>query len=511
MGGALKQRGVTLGTTLLVAVLVAMLGLCLASASLGHLRLVSHSDSSTQALDLARSAIATAIGHMQGGQKTPEIHLTTAEGEGLLTFSSSWGIPLSLDNLDGDASVPGLFGRPLPPYSTQLVVVGRCHGVERTVLAMVHLPMFPYALASQGRLHSPGTLLVGRLDRPFDTNSPRWPASVRSNERIVLEGDSHVFGDAIAGGDIVAPADSIDGRTRPHEQAESFNRIDLRQRYDPAVLGRPYNNLAATIPGQTLSGLNRCNTDLWVNGDLILKNSLVFVRGNLKVTGTTKGTGIIVTTGDLILYGQGNLVGISRMGLMAGGQIVMVGQNRYRSIVRGTLYAEGGIDLRQVAVHGVVINLSDQLARFDDVALYYDEAAAHQSLFLGGDGDNQFTLYIIKRGSGYELRKDLPDADYNGDWSSTVVRRVGPDVQLGADEHFSGGCGIGGDNGYRTYSLDEAADLLAMSGSSPAAIKAYLMAQFTGPEDPDGEQVKVDPSEILPEKDRFRVTLWEEP
>lgn len=509
------RRGVTLGTTLLLAVLVAALGLCLASASMTHLHLVSGNASTTRALDLARSAMATAIARLQSGHNLPDVQIFDGPDQGLLSFgpaADQWAIPRSLDNLQGDSSLAGYQGRPLPPYSSQLVAVGRSQGAERRVVALVHLPTFPYALASQGPLHSPQGLLVARLTLPGNPASDPAPATMRGNDNLTLGPGSHILGDAIASGDINVPQGSVEGLLRPHEPVEPMAGFDL-SRYDPVALGHSFNALASTIPGGPLSGVNRAAHGLRVNGDLNLRDSLLFVQGDLEVTGALEGRGIVVATGDLSLFGHSNLEAVSRVGLLAGGKLKVIGQDQDSNSVRGLLYAGGGLDLRTISVHGVVINGGDQLARFDSASIYYDERASKQSVFLGGEGDNQLTLYVLYP------NLQLSEHPSGSSWFRAVIRRTGDDeFRIGETEVFDSGMAVGGHGPSQGDSLDATAGYLHKAsdwnGHAPSEddIRDFLHNRFSAVAvDHDDQQLVITPSEILPLADRFRVTLWEEP
>ncbi len=506
-----SRRAVTLGTTLVVALLVAVLGFCLVSGSLTHLRLVSRGDSSSQALDLARSAVAMAIARLQSGQNQPEVQIAGAKGEGLLSFGSqadAWGIPRSLDNLAGDSSQPGFEGRPLPPYCSQLIAVGRYRGVERRVLALVHLPTFPYAAACEGPLQAPGGLIVARLE----PDGEMWPASLRSNADMEIGSGSHIVGDLVATGTILlAPPESVqvDGRLRPHQPAESLLSLDLSQ-FDPQVLGRPSNDLAPSLGDITLSGLNRASSGLTVTGDLTLQDALVFVEGDLALNGSLRGTGIVVATGDLTLNGHSDLQASSRVGVAAGGTLSVRGQGRHDSMLRGVLYSRQGMDLRQLTVQGSVVSAGSQPARFESVSLLYEEQSARLPGLSAGSGVDEVTVSIMPGGV-------IQEASTGDTFSKFIAARQTDDlyhvVHMENKLPRSGGLV---NTQMDPMPLDDLVDWILASASvqcSPSDLEEYLMARFQpgGSGGPSEQLPSFEPSKLLSLSDRFRVALWEEP
>ena len=94
----MSQRGVAMGTALVVAALVVTLGFALSSVSLAHLNLSTHHQSSARALQLARSALALGIEKVLS-RPQPDFGADRADGQiqhygadpdgGWLTFSRS--------------------------------------------------------------------------------------------------------------------------------------------------------------------------------------------------------------------------------------------------------------------------------------------------------------------------------------------------------------------------------------------------------------------------------------
>ena len=86
-----RTRGVSLGSTLLVVVLVASLGLVLASSSVTHLQLMSQYSRSLRAQEFARSAAALGMERILRDRDLPNFGADRAIGETLKYGSESEG------------------------------------------------------------------------------------------------------------------------------------------------------------------------------------------------------------------------------------------------------------------------------------------------------------------------------------------------------------------------------------------------------------------------------------
>ncbi len=145
---------------LLTALMALSLLFTVTATSISQLRFTTHVANAQQAKNLAEAAIATAVSELRKdlsfGQSSgllpsmPAARVQVGQGaeQGLLSFHSNkareLGIPLSLNNVDADAPAAGWRGRVVPPEAAQLVAVGTCGGVSRTVEAVIYVPRFPY-------------------------------------------------------------------------------------------------------------------------------------------------------------------------------------------------------------------------------------------------------------------------------------------------------------------------------------------------------------------------------
>ncbi len=253
--------GVSLGTTLLVVALVVTISFALASLSVTHLNLMGVSSNRVQAENLAHSAITQAIekilagdgsfGEEQlAGETITVTHSEAPDGAvGLLAFSpteaNSLGLPYSVNNLRGAGSVVGVGHRVVPAAAAHLVGVGRCRGVEKRVECILHVPPFPYAIASSVPIRSVGSLTIAGVTDPGDmlevvangTSDPKAvPADLVTNatsaQALVLGGDTVVTGDAQSSGGVELDPDGtkILGEVRTYADPAAIPRIAWLQK-----------------------------------------------------------------------------------------------------------------------------------------------------------------------------------------------------------------------------------------------------------------------------------------
>ncbi|MEW6281694.1 MAG: hypothetical protein AB1758_24005 [Candidatus Eremiobacterota bacterium] len=385
-----RTRGLSLGSTLLVACLVVTLGLALSGVSVTHLNLSARATSNSSARDLARSVLALAVERIQGnadfgapGQPTDvnplRVQFEATPGEGLLTFDPAearrLGIPLSVNNLAGGRSLTTPDGQTVPTQAVYLVAVGRSGGTERRVEAVLHLPPFPYAAASDGPIRSRGGLLVAAVEsgQPVDLKQLQ-PADLRSNatgsRALVLGPDSTVSGDVVAAGDIELDGSTVMGAVRPNEAPEFLPRIQVGD-FDPLATGRAYTEMEESYQGpQTLVGVQRRKGDLLLDGDVNLNGAVLFVEGTVTVRGSLRGNGLVATTGELRVERQVDMQAGDSVALVSAGKMSLQGTGRAGSSVRGVVYTEGGLEARQLSLRGTLVAHKGDRAQASEVDLY---------------------------------------------------------------------------------------------------------------------------------------------
>ncbi len=370
----IKRRGVGLGTVLIVVALVGTLGMAMSSLSVQHLTMMTKSLNRSQALDLARSAMAMGLERVladneygtKGGQTT--LTFTDSEGGvGRLTFdaadASTLGIPRSINNLTGTGPVAGPNGETIPHKSVHLVAVGKTRsGVTRTVETVLRLPPYPYAAASDFKIDASG-IIVGGLDPGAPPGMPRGklrPASIFSNnedrDAVKLGDRSTVSGDLLAKGEIeVDRGATVAGDIRENQESRDLPRIKISD-YDPIVKGRPYFPMQEVYPGGLIfSGEMRREGNLNVDGTMSMQGAVIYVNGAVNVAGALTGKGVLVATGDVTVNDHAELDAQDRIAIVSGKKLTLRGGGYRSSLIQGTLYSEGGFEADQLTLRGVLI------------------------------------------------------------------------------------------------------------------------------------------------------------
>lgn len=370
----LQKRGVGLGTVLIVVAMVGTLGLAMSGLSVQHLTVMTRNLNRSQALDLARSAMAMALERVlsdneygtKGGNTT--LTFTDNDGQkGVITFdaaqAATLGIPCSINNLGGTGPLPGPGGLRIPHKSVYLVAQGKTRsGLTRRVEAMLRLPPYPYAAASDFKIDASG-IVVGGLDPGAPPGMPRGklrPASIFSNseddEAVKLGDRSTVSGDLLAKGEIeVDRGARVAGDVRPHQESRDLPRIKITD-YDPIVKGRPYFAMDGVYPGGLVfTGEMRREGNLTVEGTMSMQGAVIYVNGGVQVAGALTGKGVLVATGDVTVNDHAELAAADRIAIVSGKKLTLRGGGYRSSLIQGTLYSEGGFEADQLTLRGVLI------------------------------------------------------------------------------------------------------------------------------------------------------------
>jgi hypothetical protein len=534
----MKQRGVSLGTVLVVVTLLATAGLAISGVSVTHLNLMAQSSSTKQAENLARSVVAAGI----------EKVLTDAEhdygearlaGEGLdivtsgpaqgstarLTFNpdeaEAWGIPYSTNNVLGDRSVEG-DGRIVPASALHLYGVAESSGKKRTVEVLLHVPPFPYAITSAGAVEARNGLVVGSLtELPADgvIPNPEYPeaADIHSNANgtaIVLGRGTRIGGDVAAVGtvDLVgSPALLVSGEVLDNADTVALPEVDLAD-YDPELKAGTFDSYNdGSYSDLEIPGAARSTGDLnVVSGGLKLQGGLLFVEGNLNVTGGLSGKGILAVTGNLIVDGKAQTSDESQMAILVGRDFELRGRGSENSYLQGMVYtggdflaqsatlvgaliSKGGTDLEEARIfqHGaddpVTVSLGDLGATYDVSRTAGNGRRTFEFLFSVENNDTA-TLSVSENGTvlytdtfpiSYETREvDISDAfqrlDVPGISDDRAMR-----LRL---RNFAGGFADGW-----------AGSVVGTTGSGEI-----------------GENITFDPSKFFKLEDKIRVVSWQE-
>jgi hypothetical protein len=437
------RKGLTLGTVLLAVVMVASLGFALSTVSVQHLGLMNRQSNSEQARNLAESTINLGIERVltstdylygkDGSEAAPlEVSLegTHTGSLGRLTFNpdlaEELSIPYSTNNIDGTGAVEGWSGKTVPPESIHLVAVGECGEVTRRLEVVLHVPAFPFALASSGPVNCLGGVTVASLkgEVRFDAegnlveSEELFPAHILSNSPnaspgVKLGSSTLVTGDVQAAGSLdVAQGAEIRGLLKPNSSPIGFPMFNLSD-YDPgaqAVQVNPNSGGAyVSTDGEDFRGPVRVNGDFVVNrGGITLDGSLLYVDGNVNIrSGGVTGTGLLVANGNVLVDGDMEIEAGSDTAILCAGDLTLEGNGTHSSFIRGLFYARGVVRAEQLTVVGTMIagdSDSDSLtlvdARFFDLPGGSDVSVSIAPLDnnsgggqTGGDGSGSVTVY----------------------------------------------------------------------------------------------------------------------
>lgn len=545
-----RRRGVGLGTTLIVTAIVALLGFALAGASVTHINLMTHTGNASMALDLARSSVHVALGHLFTDKDFRQTVTVNGPGGavGQLTFdpaqAASLGIPLSENNLTGGSSKLAADNQMVPEEGAYLVGVATVRGVTRRVKAVVHLPPFPFAAASDGPIVSPGSLVVGSLRPGQDPNSPPnrlLPADLLTNDTgmaaLTLGPATTVRGDLRSGGGVsLDPGVQVGGRVLTSQAPRlvpsmSVTALDPDQ---PAPNGHPFLALEPTYPATTFTGTLRGTGTVTVNGRLKLDRALVYIDGNLEINGGVDGTGVLVTTGNLTVNGQANVVADSRVAMLSQGKITLAGNGPAGSSIKGLVYAEGGVDAKQLKLQGALVARNLPPVQLDRARVLNDGGLLQPPFNTLPHGEPEPQVRWVV-GSGSELMGGEPTAGYPpttppGPSDPTQVSKSKIEVKIGRDGKISGTVTTCVWT-YNTTSLtwdftqDEPVQF------DPSRLVELVPFGYIAPGDPRHDPSKdnifnpessappsstptyplvLDPAELLPTKDRARILIWRE-
>ncbi|MGV8124491.1 MAG: hypothetical protein AB2L14_32485 [Candidatus Xenobiia bacterium LiM19] len=366
-----------MGTVLMAMTLASILAFTLAATGLFHLNVCSRADNALQARNYAESGISRCLEKViadvyfgEARNETIEIN----ENEtivGQLSFDPAQAkkrdIPFSTNNIMNSASINGCGNRLVPANSIRIVSKGSCNGVTRKIEAIVHIPPFPYCIATSGKFSSEGSIMVGSVMNPDDIK-PRidygklFPGNIvsnsRANDAVFLNGRGIITGDLRTSGNVkIEPGSSINvkGELRSHAEPVGIIPINI-QSYDP--IGKAgVQHLRNFLNNPKVEGYCRVTNNLNVTGDIQLNGSLLYVEGDLNVTGGVKGSGAVVVTGKTRINKGADISSDNLVALLSKGDIRLGGLGRAEfSSFQGIVYTEGNFDARNISVCGAFVN-----------------------------------------------------------------------------------------------------------------------------------------------------------
>jgi cytoskeletal protein CcmA (bactofilin family) len=275
-------------------------------------------------------------------------------------------IPWSYNNLDCDASKNGC-GRTVPQFAIHLIGTGISNGVVRHVEAVIHVPPFPYAIASSGKFESTSGLIVasvkdakdamnGALALSSDKLIPCHLASnSKDNKAMKLGNKTKITGDVRSSGGIEIDPDGgtiILGKMIRNADAITLPSKDVTL-YDPKVMEiEGFQSLPASMDTQKLEGVSRSDGDLTVNGDLTLDGGMVYVNGSLTVHGCVKGKGGLFVKGRTTIDNGAKLDTANTAVLFSKGDVSLGGMGKSSSAFQGMIYTEGNFTAKNITLLG---------------------------------------------------------------------------------------------------------------------------------------------------------------
>jgi hypothetical protein len=410
-----RPIGITLGTTLLIGIILSALGFAIASTGVTHLSLMTRRNSSQQALNLSRSVAHRCIAELFNDQEYGESGAADATliisptgmprgSEGTLTFNAdraaAIGMGYSTNNLDNTETVVGYDGTIVPPQAVHLVARGRVGEVVKDTEVVIHIPQFPYAVACSGPIHAIGGLTIGQINNPEDLDDLS-PADLLSNatgdESVSISGTSRITGDIQASGSIALDQSrgviTVEGTVRPNESPVNLPEPSTA-RFDPELTGLIYDEIGRIDYNSPspFTGVSRRQGDLRITGGAKMDGGILFVDGELSVYGGVEGTGIIIATEDIEIRGGADLAS-HQVAILTDESITLLGSGRDRSFIQGLLWAGGGFVAEEITVIGAVIAGAngDTGAQFENASMIYDPALAKISVNVqtttGSNGD----------------------------------------------------------------------------------------------------------------------------
>ncbi len=369
---------------LLVGVAALTLALAMAGAAFHQLNLTNRQGNRVGAINAAEAVVNLAIAELlqPGGQdfgkdRHPVVNWTAHDGHssGRLSFDplvepEAW----STNNLGVDVPVAGCPGTgEVPPGSLQLLGVGRQGGVRVALHVLLHVPPFPYAVASSGRFTSEGGLLVAQLPRDSDPallgqvpldlarlDPGNLASSLSQPDSISLQQGDEVLGDVESSGGIALNGARVWGEQRQHTDVTRLPLLDVE-----SYLGQVPEAIATTLvegsnQPSTLEGFYQAGTHaqpvrLTFPQGLELKNAVLAIHGDVTVQGQgLRGRGALFCTGRLTVEGGAQLAADNQVAVLAGGDVTLSGAGADHGF-QGLIYTGGRLEASRMSLTGCLL------------------------------------------------------------------------------------------------------------------------------------------------------------
>jgi hypothetical protein len=418
-----RAEGGYLSSVLAIALLALVLLLSLGSVTVHQLRVSQQQNNSSRAQNAAEAVAALATQEIlqnrefgQVGQPGREgiMDWSSPDGQaiGQLTFSpqkaEELGLPLSTNNFGHDAPTEG-WKRLVPVEAVQIVATGTCLNATKRVEIVLHVPSYPYAIASTGPVRSEGPLLVGSLPSEGvelgaltadQLESAHVAANYIAEDSISLGAEAVVIGDLQSQGGVkLEPGAEVRGEVRGYDEGAPLPKLNIED-YRP----EPDVSLALTdslLTSPRVSGYQVRDGDLLVTDGLHLSDGVLYVDGNLSVRGGVHGQGAIISTGAINIHGGSSLTTDNRVAVVAKQDVTLLGKGQ-DSTFRGLIYTEGDFKAHGLTLVGnfvangqpaSVIDLEDARIWQESAPLKLDGFASGVAYFQD-DGERGVTRLL---------------------------------------------------------------------------------------------------------------------
>ncbi len=324
---------------------------------------------------LAESAAHVAVAQILKDPHTSpglvDITLPSFEGgHGYVTFSSgaqpsAMTIPVSVNNLEGKSSVPGWSNRVVPAENASIVAVGHYRGLTTKSEVILHVPAYPYVIASTAPIIATDALqvfgvrsakaLLGGFSAITPDQKSAGHVATNAFESTLLSGNkTDIQGDVQSRGKIIIDNGAlVRGEVRPESDAIPMPIVDVTS-FDTNTKPETNNISASALNALTMSGFNRSKS-LTINNGLKLDSGVLYVEGDLQINGGLSGKGAIFATGKVTIIGGTTLAGEHQAAILAKGGLTIEGNPSDPSECRGLLYTEGDLVCRNANVAGGIV------------------------------------------------------------------------------------------------------------------------------------------------------------
>ncbi len=337
-------RGTALITVLLAAVALFVTAASLVAMAHGRAFAAREQYQRAQLQSLLKSAVAHAQNELakdpdwKAGFKKQK--LPGMDGTYSIAFANGGAVEPdeSINNLDGAAIVDGPRGQQtVPAQSVDLVVIAEAGGQRRRAEVLLRLgpgATLPSAVAATNRIRMVGeTVIRGEnndseagLHSNFDGDGAAitW-RPLKPSDHATVSGLVSASKQATSDSDPAALRDVIDfgvndrvfnlrGGVKTGVPKRNYPMVPVEQlvndAIDPAKTPVRPKDLAAAVSGgdggqiPLKDGKFLADSDLNVDGDLLLRNAQLYIKGNLNINGSISGAGTLYVTGDTNFQGD---------------------------------------------------------------------------------------------------------------------------------------------------------------------------------------------------------------